>query len=75
MLGTNKLVQLINLLSVELDILEEQVHTIEAIYGSSIIQHIRPVSDNDVLVMVLVQSLIVTHQKDDETELHDHHKE
>ena len=75
MLATNILVQSFNLFLVEFDIFKEQIYTVESIYGCRVIQHIRPVSNNDVLVMVLVQSLIVTNQKDDETELYEHHEE
>ena len=39
-LGTDELVQLFNLLSVELDILEEQVHLVEAIDGSRVLHHV-----------------------------------
>lgn len=74
-LGVNVLVQLIKFFSVEFDILEEQVHMIEAIYGRCVIHNIRPVSDSHVLGTVMMQRLIVTYQNYYETELQHHYKE
>ena len=68
-------VQLLNLLSVELGVLKENIHLVEAIDGSRVASDIRPVSYSDILDAIMMQSTVLTCQKDDETELQHHHKE
>lgn len=75
MLSTNVVIQSLNLLFVELDIIIEQVHTIEAINGSRISYNIRPVPDSDILGTIKMQCLVVNCQKKDETELKYYHEE
>lgn len=63
MFGTDELVQLVNLLSVELHVLKEQVNLIEAIGCSGVLHYIRPVPNSDIFGMVMMQALVVTCKK------------
>jgi len=75
MLCAYSVIQLVNLLLVELDIIIEQVHPIEAINGSRITYNIRPVPDSDIFGTIMMQRFVVNCQKKDETELQNNHKE
>ena len=74
-LGLNHLANIHDFLTVELDIFKEQVHLVESVHGSRILQDVCPVSDNVVLYTLIVISSIITCQKHDKTELNDHHEE
>lgn len=74
-LGLNHLANIHDFLTVELDIFKEQVHLVESVHGSRILQDVCPVSDNVVLYTLTVISSIITCQKHDKTELNNHHEE
>jgi len=75
MLSADELVQSVNLLLVELDIIIEQVHSIEAINGCRVTYNIRPVPDSDILGTIKMQRFVIDCQKKDETELKYNHEE
>jgi len=75
MLSADVVIQSVNLLLVELDIIIEQVHTIETINGCRISYNIRPVPDSNILGTIKMQRFVVNCQKKDKTELKYNHEE